>query len=98
MLGPGNDSGDPDAIIEQGYDTLMRHLIPVPGQPLAGIIALCVTDDDGDAGLFLWKYGMVKPSVANAAVSDDASVRLTAIGGALDCAVKVAEREGLTVG
>src|SRR5690349_9816524 len=97
MLGPGNDNGDPDAILELGYDTLMSHMTPQVGKPLAGIIALHVGNEDGDTGVFLWKYGMRKPSVVMAAISDDPRERLTAIGAAMGCAVRVAEEKGLTV-
>lgn len=93
MLGPGNDSGTPGVVLERGYDNLMAHM----AQPLIGIVALCVETEGGDTGVFLWKYGHSKPSVAQSAVSEDPQERLTAIGGAMGCATIVAEREGLTV-
>lgn len=92
MLGPGNDTGAPGVVLEAGYDRLMRHL----ATPLVGLVALPVDTDDG-AGLFTWKYGHAKPTVAMAAIDDDPLVRLGAIFAAVECAVVVAEREGLTV-
>lgn len=97
-LGPGNDSGDPDVILEAGYDNLMRHLSTPLGEPLVGIVALNVETEDGDRGLFTWKYGHAKPKVAMAATNvDDPLIRLGALFSAVECAAVVAEREGLTV-
>jgi hypothetical protein len=93
MLGPGNDNGTPDVMLEAGYENLMEHM----AQPLIGIVALCVETESGSTGVFTWKYGHSKPKTAMAAISEDPHERLSAIGGALECAVRCAEREGLTV-
>lgn len=92
MLGPGNDSGDPDAILVGAYDQFIGTI----SGPLVGAILMPVEDADGDRGLFFWRYSHSRPAVQMAAISDDPLERLTALGSAFECAALVADQNGLT--
>lgn len=93
MIGPGNDSGMPDALIDTAYDDMMHHIMP----EMVGLVALAVTDEEGDRGLVMWKYQHTKPRHINAAVHPDPLERLRVIFGAVKCARDLSEERGLRV-
>lgn len=93
MIGPGNDSGDPEAVLDRGYDGLIRHM----ATPLTGIAAIAAVDEDGEDNVVLWSYNHHKPALAQMAVSEDPMDRLRVIYTALKYARVLAVEEGFTV-